>query len=89
VPRLGARRPEEVAGLFLALGLAGENQYGNVASVSHPSVLRRDVDEVERRISAKGEEWLSTGPHIMILVPGKVDASRFPTDHHSGEPWLI
>ena len=37
----------------------------------------------------KGEEWLSTGPHIMILVPGKVDASRFPTDQHSGEPWLM
>ena len=25
----------------------------------------------------------------MVLVPGKVDASRFPTDHHSGGPWLM
>ena len=37
----------------------------------------------------KGEQWLSTGPHIMILVPGKVGSSRFTTDHHSGEPWLM
>jgi len=36
----------------------------------------------------KGEDWLSTGAHIMILVPGKVDVSRFPTDHHTGGPWL-
>ncbi len=37
----------------------------------------------------EGEEWLSSGPHIMVLVPGKVDASRFSTDHHSGGPWLM
>ncbi len=37
----------------------------------------------------KGEEWINTPPHIMVLVPGKVDASRFPTDHHSGGPWLM
>jgi hypothetical protein len=37
----------------------------------------------------EGEEWLSSGPHIMILVPGNVDASRFSTDHHSGGPWLM
>lgn len=37
----------------------------------------------------KGEQWISTPPHIMLIVPGKLDKSLFSTDHHSGEPWVM
>ena len=37
----------------------------------------------------KGEEWRSTGPHIMVVVPSKLDRSVFSTDHHAGEPWIM
>ena len=62
-----------------APGIAYMLQGGSDASNTDPFAMK----------PPKGEEWLSTGPHIMILVPGKVDASRFPTDHHSGGPWMM
>jgi hypothetical protein len=62
-----------------APGIAYMLQGGSDASNTDPLAMK----------PPKGEEWLSTGPHIMILVPGKVDASRFPTAHHSGGPWLM
>jgi hypothetical protein len=38
---------------------------------------------------AEGEELLIDPPHLMVLVPGKLDASRFPTDRTSGEPYIM
>ena len=38
---------------------------------------------------AEGEELLIDPPHLMVLVPGELDASRFPTDRDSGEPYLM
>jgi hypothetical protein len=60
-------------------GVAYMLQGGSDASNTDPLAMK----------PPKGEEWLNTGPHIMLLVPGKVDASRYPTEPHSGEPWLM
>jgi hypothetical protein len=60
-------------------GIAYMLQGGSDASNTDPLAMK----------PPKGEEWLTTGPHIMILVPGTVDANRYPTDHHSGGPWLM
>ncbi len=60
-------------------GIAYMLQGGSYASNTDPFAMK----------PPKGEEWLTTGPHIMILVPGKVDATRFSTDHHTGRPWLM
>jgi hypothetical protein len=38
---------------------------------------------------AQGEDWITTPPHIMLLVPGGFDASMFTTDHHSGAPYIM
>lgn len=38
---------------------------------------------------APGEDWVTTPPHIMILVPGGFDSANFTTDHHSGEPYIM
>ena len=38
---------------------------------------------------AAGEEWVTTPPHLMILLPGKLDQTVFSTDHHSGEPYIM
>ena len=62
-----------------APGIAYMLQGGSDASNTDPFAMK----------PPKGEEWLSTGPHIMILVPGKVGSDRFPTDHHSGGPWMM
>jgi hypothetical protein len=38
---------------------------------------------------APGEEWVTSPPHVMILLPGALDQTAFSTDHHSGQPWIM
>jgi hypothetical protein len=38
---------------------------------------------------AAGEEWVTSPPHIMIIMPEALDQTVFSTDHHSGEPWIM
>jgi hypothetical protein len=38
---------------------------------------------------AEGEEWVSSPPHVMLLLPGELDQSAFSTDHDSGEPYIM
>jgi hypothetical protein len=38
---------------------------------------------------AAGKEWITTPPHLMIVVPGDLDPAVFTTDHHSGYPYIM
>jgi hypothetical protein len=38
---------------------------------------------------AAGEEWVTTPPHLMLVVPGGLDPEVFTTDHTSGEPYIM
>ena len=38
---------------------------------------------------AKGEDWVSAPPHIMILLPKGTDLSQYSTDHTSGKPYIM
>ena len=38
---------------------------------------------------AAGEDWVTTPPHTMILLPGPIDQTVFTTDHHSGGPYIM
>jgi hypothetical protein len=38
---------------------------------------------------AAGEEWVSSPPHVMLLLPEDLDQSVFSTDHASGEPYVM
>jgi hypothetical protein len=38
---------------------------------------------------AAGEAWVISPPHIMLLMPGKLDPTVFSTDYHSGQPWIM
>ena len=38
---------------------------------------------------APGEDWVNSGPHIMLLVPGGFDAKVFSTDPKSGGPYIM
>ena len=38
---------------------------------------------------AAGEEWVTSPPHVMLLLPGDLDQAVFSTDHHSGEPFVM
>jgi hypothetical protein len=36
-----------------------------------------------------GEEWITTPPHLMIVLPRDLDPSVFTTDHHTGYPYIM
>jgi hypothetical protein len=38
---------------------------------------------------APGAAWITTPPHIMLLVPGGFDAKQFTTDPASGFPYIM
>jgi hypothetical protein len=38
---------------------------------------------------APGEDWVNSGPHVMLLVPGKLDTGLFSTDPKSGGPYIM
>ena len=38
---------------------------------------------------AAGEEWVSSPPHVMLLLPEELDQTAFSTDHDSGEPYVM
>ena len=36
-----------------------------------------------------GEKWMKEQPHIMVIVPGKLDPKAHSSDPHSGGPWIM
>jgi hypothetical protein len=38
---------------------------------------------------AAGEDWVASPPHVMLLLPDKLDPTVFSTDHHSGGPYIM
>jgi hypothetical protein len=60
-------------------GIAYMLQGGSDASNSDPFAMK----------PKQGEHWVSAPPHIMLIVPDKLDKTFFSTDHHSGEPWVM
>jgi hypothetical protein len=38
---------------------------------------------------AAGEKWMKEAPHVMLFLPGKIDAKVYGTDPHSGGPWVM
>ena len=38
---------------------------------------------------ADGEDWMTSPPHTMIILPDPLDQSAFSTDAHNGGPWIM
>ena len=38
---------------------------------------------------APGEKWMKEQPHVMVIVPGKLDPKAHSSDPHSGVPWIM
>lgn len=38
---------------------------------------------------APGEDWVTTAPHIMLMVPNGFNSARFTTDYTSGFPYIM
>lgn len=62
-----------------ALGLAYMLQGGSDASNTDPFATE----------PAAGDEWIASGPHVMLLQPEPIDQSVFTTDPTTGGPWIM
>ena len=40
-------------------------------------------------VPTEDQPWVSTPPHLMLLLPDKFDSSIFTTDHKSGLPYIM
>jgi hypothetical protein len=60
-------------------GIAYMLQGGSDASNTDPFAIK----------PKEGEHWVSAPPHIMLIVPGKLDTTLLSSHHHSGEPWVM
>jgi len=38
---------------------------------------------------AEGEDWIITGPHVMIIVPDPSSLDDLPSDPNSGGPYVM
>lgn len=36
-----------------------------------------------------GEQWVNSGPHVMMVVPSVATLARLPTDYKTGGPWIM
>ena len=34
-------------------------------------------------------QWVTSGPHVMVVVPNLAQLDAFPTDPHNGGPWVM
>ncbi len=71
----GAAEPPEVTRVGVSYMLAGGSDESNTDPMATGP--------------AEGEEWITTPPHLMLLVPGGFDADLFTTDHGSGYPYIM
>ena len=62
-----------------ALGIAYMLQGGFAASNTDPYATE----------PAPGDEWITHGPHILIIVPDVAVLTNLPTDPASNRPWVM
>lgn len=61
------------------VGFAYMLQGGSDASNTDPFKMQPDA----------GQPWVDTGPHIMMAVPNVAALGDLPTDHTSGQPYVM
>jgi|SRR5215210_1625399 len=62
-----------------APGMAYMLQGGSDADNTDPGALK----------PPEGEEWVSSPPHVMLIVPGELGGGPAAADRHSGGPWVM
>jgi hypothetical protein len=70
---------EQRAPTITAIGIGYMLQGGSSASLSDPTLSEPPA----------GQDWLSEGPHLMILAPWKLDPVAYSSDPHAGGPYIM
>ncbi len=63
---------------FDTLGVSYMLSGGDMASSTDPFAME----------PAPGDDWVTPGPHVMLVAPDGFDAADFGVDYTSGKPWI-
>lgn len=71
--------------------LAGEDPTPAVPGFAYMLQGGSDASNTDPMLAepAEGEDWVNSGPHVMVLMPDALDQSVFSTDHDSGHPYIM
>ncbi len=71
--------------------VAGEELTTQVVGLAYMLQGGSDASNTDPLASepAAGDDWVTSPPHIMILMPGELDPTIFSTDHDSGGAWIM
>jgi len=69
------KREPKVSGVGIAYMLRGDTGASNI----DPYATEATPDN----------QWVTTGPHIMLLTPDAAQLEALPTDPHAGGPWVM
>jgi hypothetical protein len=48
----------------------------------------RNIDPYAEKATADNQ-WVVSGPHVMVIVPDPTQLDALPTDPHNGGPWVM
>jgi hypothetical protein len=76
---------------WLSAYVAGEEPNTTVAGLAYMLQGGSDASNTDPFATepSPGDEWVSSPPHIMIILPGELDQTVFSTDHDSGGPFIM
>jgi hypothetical protein len=76
---------------WLAAYVAGEEPATKVVGLAYMLQGGSDPSNTDPMATepAAGEDWVTTAPHVMLIVPADMDLTAFSTDHTSGEPYVM
>ncbi len=71
--------------------LAGEEPQVTQPGISYMLMGGDDTSNTDpfAPAPAPGGEWVTTPPHLMLVVSGGLDPEAFTTDHTSGQPYIM
>jgi len=61
------------------IGIGYMLQGGSDASNTDPFKMKPD----------SGQQWVNSGPHVMVLTPNLATLAALPTDYKTGGPWVM
>jgi hypothetical protein len=75
---------------YMALN-AGKEPHTTTIGIGYMLQGGQDASETDPLATTPhaGKDWVNSPPHVMILVPEKIDTSAYPTHHHAGLPYVM
>jgi hypothetical protein len=76
---------------WLGAFMAGEEPNTTVVGFAYMLQGGTDASNTDPMATepAAGDDWVTSPPHVMLIVPETLDQSAYSTDHESGGPFIM